>query len=324
MNRTRQRHRPPRRRSGLSLIELMVVAVLLSVIGAMLTGLLVRQQRFHRTVTSVTDARAHMRDVSTILPTDMRSISTVGRDILSRGLTELQFRAFVGSSVLCNYGPVGNIIELPPKLLSSGNVLTSWINSPVPGDVVFLYNDSTLAGNVDDTWTEYTITDTATAVDAGWCPTSSKFTTAADNTQRRYRLTLNGTPNPARIKIGAPIRLAREVKYTLYQASDGQWYVGYQRCTNSGTPGVAGACGDREVLAGPVLPGTANKETSGLAFTYWKQNGSEAEAATDTVAWIDIRVRTASESMRRATATTLNNFAGGDSLRFIVGIRNRI
>ena len=87
MNRIRRRRPQPRRRSGLTLIELMVVAVLLSIIGAMLTALLVRQQRFHRAVTSVTDSRARMRDIATILPTDLRSVSTVDGDLITRGVT---------------------------------------------------------------------------------------------------------------------------------------------------------------------------------------------------------------------------------------------
>ncbi len=323
MNRVRQRRRAPRRRSGLTLIELMVVAVLLSVIGAMLTGLLVRQQRFHRAVTSVTDARAHLRDISTILPTDIRSVSSVGQDLITRGLTEMQFHAFIGSSVVCDF-PAVNQIDLPPHTLASGNVLTAWINPPAPGDIVFLYNDSTEAGNVDDSWTEFNITDTTSAANTAWCPTSTTFTSAGDATQRRYRLTLNGNPNQAQIKIGAPIRIAREVRYSLYQASDNQWYVGYQRCTDSGTPGVAGPCGAREVLAGPVMPATGDSATSGLYFGYYKQSGAAATSASDTVAWISVGVRTTSESMRQASATKISNFIGGDSLKFVVGLRNRI
>jgi len=323
MNRIRQRRRAPRRRSGLSLIELMVVAVLLSVIGALLTGLLVRQQRFHRTVTSVTDARAHMRDIATILPTDIRSISTVGQDLITKGVNDMQFHSFIGSSVLCRYN-AANQIDLPPKTLASGNVLSAWINDPAPGDIIFVYNDSTAAGNVDDAWTEYTITDTASSTDVSWCPTSSTFTTAADAGRRRYRLTLSGAPNPAQIKVGAPIRLAREVRYSVYQASDGQYYVGYQRCSDSGTPGVAGPCGTVEVLAGPVKAATTDTNTSGLYFSYYKQNGALATNAADTVAWISVGVRTASSSLRQATATTIATFQGGDSLKFVIGLRNRI
>lgn len=323
MNTVRQRRRAPRRRSGLSLIELMVVAVLLGVIGAMITGLLVRQQRFHRAVTSVTDARAHMRDIATILPTDIRGVSSVGQDLITRDLTEMQFHAFVGSSVICEF-PSTNQIDLPPTTLASGNVLTAWINPPAPGDIVFLYNDSTEAGNVDDSWTEFQITDTSSSTSISWCPTSTTFTVAADAGQRRYRLTLDNSPNQAQIKIGAPIRIAREVRYSLYQASDNQWYVGYQRCTDSGTPGVAGACGTIEVLAGPVKPATSDSATSGLYFGYYKQNGFAATSAADTVAWISVGVRTTSESMRQASATAISSFAGGDSLKFVVGLRNRI
>jgi prepilin-type N-terminal cleavage/methylation domain-containing protein len=322
-----------RGRRGFTLIELMVVAVLLGLIGTMLTGLLVRQQRFHRAVTSVTDARARMRDISTILPTDIRSISSVGTavigsDILAMDANSLQIRAFVGTAVLCNYAAPGNIIELPPQELASGSVLTAWINPPAPGDIVFLYNDSTEAGNIDDEWMPFTITDTISAVDPNWCSKAlaPAYAEAADDGQRRYRITINGTPNPANIRRGAAIRIAREVRYSAYQGSDNQWYVGYQRCTPSGLPAVAGVCGDREVLAGPILPASADTTTSGIYFNYYNQNGGlvTSIANAGTIARINVGIRTTSESMRRATATDISTKTGGDSLKFVIGIRNRI
>ena len=111
----------------------MIVVVLIGVIGGSLTTLLVRQQRFHRAVSSVADSRSRMRDVATILPTDLRSISTVAGDVLAISLTSVQFRAFVGTAVLCDYGSALTI-DIPPRVLNSGNVLSAWINPPVAGD----------------------------------------------------------------------------------------------------------------------------------------------------------------------------------------------
>jgi hypothetical protein len=309
----------------------MIVVVLMGLIGSMLTSLLMRQQSFHRAVATIADARARMRDVATILPTDMRSISTVGGDILALSDTSLQFRAFVGASVLCSY-VVGSptVVELVPKTLASGNVLTAWINPPAPGDMIYLYNDGTEAGNSDDTWTPIAITDTASSTSSAWCPSTltPAFTTAADNTTRRYRITLASAPDQTKIHPGAPIRFGREVRYSGYLGTDNSWYVGYQVCTYSGVMTTAGVCGTRDVLAGPIQPVTVDPATSGMFFKYYDQTGTviNSIASAASIARAEIIIRTTSQSLRRATRinAVATEIAGGDSLRFHIGFRNRI
>jgi prepilin-type N-terminal cleavage/methylation domain-containing protein len=320
-------HTSRRDRGGFTLIELMIVVALLGIIGAMLTTILVRQQRFHRAVANLTDSRARMRDISTIMPTDLRSVSTAGKDLLAISDTSMQFRAFVGASIMCRFSSA-TVVELPPKSLASGTVLTAWINPPAPNDIMYLYDDGIAGGNADDAWMPYTITDTTSATDATWCPTTTTpaYTTAADNAKRRYRMTLATAPNALQVRTGAPIRFAREVRYSIYQASDAQWYVGFQRCTPNATYGLAGACGTREVLAGPVVAGTADTLTSGLYFVYYNKAGARltALAANDTIARVGVGIRTSSESLLKASTKTGGSMAGGDSLRFTIGFRNRI
>lgn len=337
MTRTRCAPLGRRSRRGFTLAELMIVATLMGIIGSLLTAVLVRQQRFHRAVASLADARARMRDIETILPTDMRSISSVANDIFDFSTNSIQFRAFIGASVLCAYVPgQSTIIELPPKSMvvptlasnNVGTVLTAWINPPVPGDVVFLYNDSVSAGNADDFWGQFTITDTASATsfspNACLSSNSIPLIQAGDDATTRYRLTLNAAPDQTQIRIGAPIRFAREVRYSGYQEVDNQWYVGYQTCTPSGTT-APGTCGTREVLAGPIMPVTDDTLTSGLFFVFRNQTGGivTTTAADTTIASISVGIRTTSESLRRSSGAT-SSIAGGDSLRFVVGIRNRI
>jgi prepilin-type N-terminal cleavage/methylation domain-containing protein len=321
-------HSQPRTRPGFSLTELMIVVVLVGIIGTILTTLLLRQQRFHRAVTSVTDARARMRDIATILPTDLRSISSAGADILAIDVNAKQFRAFIGTAVMCRFADA-QVIEVPPQNLTSGNVLTAWITTPAPNDVAFIYDDGTTAGNADDTWQRFTITDTLSAVDATWCPpnTTPPFTQVLDAAKTRYRFTLATAPNQARVRVGAPIRFAREVRYSVYQGNDGQWYVGYERCTPNVDPTQPGVCANREVLAGPVLPVTSDTLTSGMFFVYYDQNGNRITnvAQANQIARISVGIRTTSESLRRASASQIQStLVGGDSLRFTIGIRNRI
>ena len=315
-----------RARAGLTLIELIIAMTMFALVGGILISVLLRQQRFQRAVADVADTRGRMRDVATIIPTDLRGVSSIGGDLLSVGLNALQFRAAVGTSVLCRYA-AANVIELPPKVLASGNVLTSWINPPQPGDVLYMYNDGALAGNADDSWTPFTITDTTSAVNTTWCPAAggSFLTQVADDGQRKFRLTLSSAPDPTRIRIGAPIRIAREVRYSLYAASDANWYVGFETCTPSGTVGVAGPCANREVLAGPVRAASADTLTSGLYFVYYGQNGAAITSAAQAaqIAYIGIGLRTTPLSLKDAMKLG-GSMVGRDSLRLTVGIRNRI
>jgi prepilin-type N-terminal cleavage/methylation domain-containing protein len=315
-----------RARRGLTLIEIIIAMTIFAFIGGLLLSVMLRQQRYQRALADVADSRGRMRDIATIIPTDLRGTSSVGGDLLTIGLTALQFRAAIGSSALCRYA-APTVIDLPPKVLSSGNVITSWINPPAPGDVVFIYNDGTAAGNVDDTWTQFTITDTTSAVDATWCPAggATSITQVADDAQRKYRVTLSAAPDPLRIKPGAPIRFAREVRYSLYAASDANWYVGYETCTPSGTPGVAGPCADREVLAGPVRAASTDTTTSGLYFVYYAQDGTPITnpALAAQIARVGIGLRTSPLSLKDAMKLG-GSMVGRDSLRLTVGIRNRI
>lgn len=315
------------RRAGFTLTELMIVVVLVGVIGTALTLLLMRQQRFHRAVVSITDSRARMRDVSTIMPTDLRSISTAADDILAFTTTSIQFRAYIGTSVVCNFASA-SVVELPPRSLASGNVLTAWINPPAPGDIAYLYNDGEKAGNFDDEWDRHEIADTTSSTDASWCASSLSpaYTTAADNAAQRYRITLTSDADTDKITRGAVIRFAREVRYSAYQAADNQWYVGYQTCVPDADPTVAGVCGDTELLAGPIKAATSDTLTSGLFFVFYNKNGTRISsiASTDTIARVSVGIRTTSESLRQASSTALASISGGDSLRFVVGFRNRI
>lgn len=325
--RARKAGRRVRARRGFTLTELIVVASLLSFMGGSITLLLMRQQRFHRAVMSVTDARARMRDIETILPTDMRGVSTVGSDVTAYTVNTLQFRAFVGTSILCKYA-APTVIDLPPQDMTSGTILTSWINPPSAGDIAYVYDEGVDRGNADDAWRRFTITAVASAADGSWCPKNNSipYTTAADDGRVRYRITLDAAPVDTQSRVGSVIRFAREVRYSGYQAADGQWYVGYQLCTANANPALAGVCGTREILAGPIKPVTTDTLTSGLYFVYQDQNGTPLTLDADKtrIARIRVGIRTTSESLRRATATKVSSLAGGDSLRFTIGIRNRI
>jgi len=67
----------------------------------------------------------------------------------------MQFRAFVGTSVLCDFA--GALLIDIPRSRSRRYVLTAWINPPAANDVAFIYDEGPLAGNADDSWQPYSL-----------------------------------------------------------------------------------------------------------------------------------------------------------------------
>lgn len=318
-----------RRRSGYTMNELMIALVLMGLVSAALFQLLRRQQVFYRATDELAIARSQIRDVNMILPTDLRSSSSAGWDILDPQPTSVQFRSQIGSAILCQYNTVNTAqIYLPPAILTNGNTLTAWLYPPTVGDLAYVYNDSTKPGNADDSWNRYTITDTASAADPTWCaPTNTPaFDSAADNATPRYRITLNTALDSTKEKVGAPIRFMREVKYSLFQAKDSKWYLGYQKCTPNANPSTPGTCTDSiQAVSGPFLPATNDSTTSGLYFTYYDKYKNRVTSASNAnqIARVDIILRTKTTSFRRATGQSGGITTRRDSLMLSVGIRNR-
>lgn len=83
----------------------------------------------------------------------------------------------------------------------------------------------------------------ACGVAAGWIP-------LADSAQPGIRVFASPSP-PGAIAAGAPVRIARQGRLSLYPSS-GEWMLGWRRCT--GTPP---RCGVVQPVAGPLrTPGT--------------------------------------------------------------------
>lgn len=301
--------RPPvphsRRRSGFTLVELVMVAVLAVLVLGGMMNMLVRQQRFYRGTADLLEARSQTRQAAGILPTELRSISPVGNDILAMSDSSLEFRATVGSSVLCVIS--GGEVVLPPTNPTRGNVATTWGAAPAAGDTVLIFNEGPTTSWTDDTWTPYEIGSITTVT--GACPTSTGLTSDSDVSKTSLKFAVVGGLSGT-IRARAPMRFVRRARYSLYAAANGQWYLGY--C--SPTCGVSGP----SPIAGPFVPHT--DVAPGLSFTYLDEDGVVTATPAE-VAQVSILVRAQARN-----GVSLSGFAtrvARDSLRFTVGIRNR-
>lgn len=294
-----------RRRSGFTLIELVMVAVLAVLVLGGMMSLLVRQQRFYRGTADLLEARSQVRQAAGILPADLRSISTIGDDILSMSDNSLQIRATVGSSVICALD-AGEVI-LPPINPVKGNAVTTWGVEPVAGDSVLIFNDGPTGSALDDTWSAFEIASTSKTKKI--CPESSGLTTTVDSDKFSLKFAVVGGLT-ANISEGAPIRFVRTVAYSLYAGANGEWYLGYcsPECDPSGP----------QSIAGPFVP--VSDGDGGIHFTYLDANGVVTGTPAD-VAQVSVLVRAQARS--GMSTVGFESRVAGDSLRFTVGIRNR-
>jgi prepilin-type N-terminal cleavage/methylation domain-containing protein len=318
------------RRRGMTLIEIMISLVLLGIVGGVVMRVITRQQRFYQGVNQIMAQRGQLRQATAVLPVDLRSLSSVGDDILAATDSSMEFMVNVGTGVVCELVD-GKQVALPPETLASGQVLTSFYGYGNP-DVtkysysVYIYNDSSIAGNEDDRWQKFSLV--AMHGDVSRCALS--FTTAGDAGKNRPIIEvsstepndlLTGGPLSRYIEVGAPVRVMKRVRYALFQDTDSKWYLGFANW-NAATS----AYGSLSAVSGPYDPyGTA----SGFAFRYYDVDGNEIASGANTanrekIARVDLVARARTSSNVRA-----EGIQGGvkqqyrDSLAVSVMLRNR-
>lgn len=293
-------------RQGFTLVELLVILTLSTIIMGGLTSVLVRQQRFYRGTADLIETRSQIRQAAGIIPSDLRGVSTVGGDILAISDTSMLFNATIGQAVACIATPLANAITIPPLVLQNGNTLASFTIIPDFGDTVYVYQNGPSDAASDDYWKAYGIAGPPTTVTTP-CAVLA-LTGALDQNTPRYSFPLINALGPD-ISVGTPLRFVRRTRYSLYQATDGAWYLGY--CS----PDCTGL--SPNPIAGPFLPGSG--ATAGVSFSYQNEAGAVTTVPAQ-VAQVSIVVR---GQTKGAVDLGYKHAYMGDSLRFSVAIRNR-
>ena len=300
------------RRRGLTLPELLIAIILLAIIGTALTRVMVKQQQYYKDASLTAGAKRELRLGATVLPSELRSISSSGGDILTMSESEVLLRAYIGSSVVCARTATDEI-WVPPTNLAR-HTLTSFVTRPQVGDTVFLYNENDLKGSEDDQWEMRTIiaTSNSTAACPGAPYTDPALDPPATKPRIRYQLDAN---LPDSVKVGAVIRFTRPVRYRIYQETSGAWYLGLAEYSG-------GAWGSSSPLAGPYRPFAANDNgASGLQFRYYDSLGVRVTdmSRQKDVSRVDVFLRTNAgvSAITERKGNTLR-----DSVLMRVAIRN--
>lgn len=293
-------------RQGYTLVELLIAVAILGIMGTMVAQLMMSQQRFFQRMTEQTGVRRELRTALGTLPTELRGISSPGRDISAFGGSSITFRATIGTSFVCEKSSNASL-DVPP--VNTARTSTSnWVSTPAVGDTIFaLRHDS--SGVSGDFWSAHRITNVSSG--AGFCATSPFIDPTLDAGKVRFRFTVTPTlPDP--VTTGSALRFTRSARYELASQTSGRWFLQRQEL-------VGGAWTTPVVLSGPYLPPQANG-TGGMALTYFDSTGASVALGGDArrIARIDVALRALGQ-----TGSQRNTAAPHDSVRLSIAMRNR-
>ena len=250
-------------RRGFTLVELMVVAIVGSLLVMGAYQVLITNQRTYTIQNSKVQAQQATRAAVDILFSELREISAGGGDILSFDAQRLEVRAMRDVGVVCDNLPA--TFSLLPQLL------VRRVSDPLQvGDSVFVFADNDEYRTSDDRWIRGRIT---TVLDAQLC----------EGTYDAQLLSFVGqaaTFVADTVREGAPVRNFTRYEYAL-DTYDGQTYLG--RSDHGG---------DWVPLVGPL---TGISGQPGLELTYLDSAGAETAVAAD-IRRILITVRSYSDA----------------------------
>lgn len=298
-----------RRRSGFTLVELLIVLVLLTIVGGSLMRMVTNQQRFYQGTYDLIELRSQLRQAEAVVSSDLRSLSTPGGDIIAMTDSSMDFRYTIGSSISCTTPTLnGNTIIIPPTTTANGNTLTNWLSAPRQGDTAYVFDEGVSAtGSGDDAWQPIEIA-------SDLIPGSGTCNAAYNAQSAGYSMALLTSVSPTVVQ-GAPIRFVRRAHYSLYQSgNDNNWYLGYS-CSACGTTTV-------QPIAGPFKAYTdaGGTDTSGIRITYFDSTGATT-TLPGKVARISIVLRGQTRNALRVSGLKQGVYM--DSIRMNVALRNR-
>ncbi len=269
-------------RSGASLVELLVALALSAIVLASATGSALRQQRAERSVREQVHDDRQFRAMSMLLPGVLAGVSARAGDLAPGQATDtsLQLREPIAAGLACETA-VGRAALA--RTASSDLALSGSAVAPRASDSLWWYRDR------DSAWVGRRIL----ATDAG-----GSCGAPVAGTSSLRGLSLDGADT---IPAGAPLRVTRWVRYSIYRSGDGTWQLGMREWSDA-----TGRYAPPQPVAGPYLLGPFDGARTG--FRYFDATGVELSDAERTDAARIARVRLLA-LVRRAGTT------GADSVR---------
>jgi prepilin-type N-terminal cleavage/methylation domain-containing protein len=287
-------------RRGFTLVELLIALVLLSIVSAGIYRVLVNNQRIYQAQTQRIDLQQNIRAATAILPAELRELDAADGDLIAMTPTSITLRAPRQLGIICGQPVIG-------ALAGGVAAVTMLIRTPLYGtrdlnaasDQLLVYYEGQQGATNDDGWVRGPISQ-----DLGNANCADGFNSPARRLVGSLTFGVNQFAVTGMIPNGAPVRGFEVVTYSLYQAADGRWYLGYQ----GSQPGET-----RQPLIGPLV------DANGVLFEYFDAAGA-VTAVPAQVAQIRI-------TLRAQTAQSVQQRAGPrafvtDSIVTTVALRN--
>ena len=293
--------------AGFTTVELMIALVLGGIIAAVIGSVLRRQQRFYTSAASLVEQRVALRDVTAILPGELRALSPSGGDVLAFSDSALDLRATIGTAIACDSVPGGDALALAPA--TGRRASLSWFTTaPQAGDVALVYAGGASDRADDDGWISLGV---AGVVSSPAVCVGSPFAPAdASGPPMIVRFGV-GSRVSASVGPGAFVRLVRRVRYRFYRAGTGEWYLGYSEWTGAGFTVV-------QPVSGPFAA-YSSRGGSGVALRYFDENGVELVEPGDAARIA--RVRVSARGVARGALSAARSMT--DSQAVGVRVRNQ-
>jgi prepilin-type N-terminal cleavage/methylation domain-containing protein len=292
------------RRNGFTLVEMVVSLTLTGIVLSLVSAIALRQQRLVDDLAEQRAVSSRLREASSLLPIQLRAASA--SDIREASDTSLELRATIANAIVCD--TLSSRLVLAPATDDDPRV-ASFIAPIEAGDSIWLLSNDGL----EAVWRGARVTDVGLHV-PGACHLLGPQLSSAGLHASRVTVTLASLPPTP---IGLPVRVTRPVRYSLYHASDGDWYVGQRDWNNA-----LSRFNTIQPIVGPFLKATS----AGLVFRYADTSGASLTVPVtnrEGIARIDVELRAETKSAMRAFAPASITGKHMDSTLLSVALRSR-
>ena len=219
------------RRSGFTLVELLIVALIGSIVLGAAYQTIIVQQKTIRQSFAIVGTQQNVRTAMQVLTSDLREISATDGDITRADSVSIGYRAMRKAGVVCASDTTGG----------TWIVVGTLGDAYAAGDSLLIYADGTNPGMTDDSWIRNRVSSVASST---LCPAHPMVTVT-----QRVNLTTVAT---AMVRPGGMVRSFVPVLY---------------RITNVGNEGHLFRGEGADTV--PIVEELSTVANQGLRFRYW-------------------------------------------------------
>src|SRR5262249_31138143 len=148
---------------------------------------------------------------------DLRGAAVASGDLREATDTSIDVRETLASAIVCD--TAGQAIVLAPPVAGASTFATV-IGNVEAGDAAWVFSPDDSVPS----WREHKVL-AASPTRAGQCVAGGPHLTGAALGAQRIALTLDSISQPSSL-VGRPLRITRPIRFSLYRATDGNWYLG--------------------------------------------------------------------------------------------------